>query len=94
MGVWKATEWESNSKWHCNCVDDLGHNSSAWWHPARILGISPAQFIELLLTKYKPDHFSYSKESGFCNWSWDSQDKMREFKNFINRKAREVNYQI
>jgi Uma2 family endonuclease len=94
MAIWKATEWETTSGWHANCVDNLAKGSGAWWHPARILGISPAQFIELLLTKYKPDHFMYSKDTCFCTWSWSDQNKMREFKNFINRKAREANYQI
>lgn len=92
--LYKQVEWESESGWHCNCVDNLANNSGAWWHPARILGITPAQFISLLLDKYKPDYFYCNKETGFCNWSWKSQTKMRLYKNMINAAARKVNYQI
>ena len=94
MAIWKATEWETTSGWHCNCVDDLAKSSAAWWRPARILKISPAQFLEILLTKYKPDNFSYNKETGFCCWSWKSQTQMRLYKNWINAEARKANYQI
>ena len=95
MAVWKASEWESPvSGWHCNCVDNLVGSSAAWWHPARILGISPAQFLMILIERYKPDYFSYSEETGFCCWSWKSQVQMRAYKNWINAEARKVNYQI
>jgi len=93
--LYKLTEWQTASeKWCCNCVDNLGQNSGAWWHPARILGITPAAFISLLLEEYKPDYFYYNKETGFADWTWNDLNKMRKFKNFINKKAREVNYQI
>ena len=92
--VWKATEWESESGWHCNCTDALSKGSGVWYMPARILSISPADFISLLVEKFKPDHFYYNKETGFCNWSWDSQAKMRLYKNWINAEARKKNFQI
>lgn len=92
--LYKQSEWESESGWHCNCIDNLGKNSAAWWHPARILKISPAQFIELLITKFKPDYFYFNKETCFCSWSWKDQSKMRIYKNYINAAARKVDYQI
>jgi len=92
--LWKAEEWKQNGKWYCNCVSNLGKDSGLWYHPARILGISPAAFLELLITKYKPDNFYYNKKSGFCSWSWSSQKQMRTFKNWINAEARKKNYQI
>ena len=52
MAIYKETEWESTSGWHSACVDDLAHNSGAWYMPARVLGISPAQFLELLFENY------------------------------------------
>ena len=92
--LYHQTEWESISGWHCNCVDNLGKNSGAWWHPARILGVSPAQFIAILIERFKPDTFNYSPETCFCSWSWKSQAAMRKYKNWINAEARRVNYQI
>ena len=92
--IWKATEWETISGWHCNCVDNLGKGSGIWYIPARILGISPAAFISLLLEKFKPDNFYYNPETGFCNWSWNNQADERRYKNWINAEARKKNFQI
>ena len=92
--VYKQTEWESPSGWHCNCVDNLGGGSGTWYYPARILGISPAEFVSFLMTNFKPDKFYYDPESCFCSWCWNKQADMRKYKNFINKKAREVNFQI
>ena len=52
------------------------------------------EFIELLITKYKPDNFHYNKDTGFCCWSWKSQVAMRKFKNDINAAARKTNFQV
>ena len=93
--VWKAEEWQGGSGiWYCNCISDLANGSGTWYIPARILGISPAQFISLLFNEYKPDYFHYNKEKSFCMWGWTNQSKERLYKNWINKKAREVNFQI
>lgn len=92
--IFKMTEWETASGWHCNCVDNLAGGSAVWCLPARILKISPADFLKLLLEKYKPDYFYYNPETGFANWAWKSQAKMRVYKNMINAEARKQNFQI
>ena len=93
--LYKMSEWESvGSGWHCGCLDNLAQDSNLWYLPARILGLSPAAFIELLVTKYQPDHFYYNKDSGFLSYSWSNQSKMRVYKNMINAEARKANFQI
>lgn len=93
--IYKLTEWQSSSDiWYCSCVDNLAQNSGAWWLPARVLNISPAEFIKLLLTKYKPDIFSFNKEKCVCIWGWKDQSKMRLYKNWLNAEARKANFQI
>ena len=95
MALYKMTEWESlASGWHCGCVDNLGGGSNLWYLPARILDIAPAEFIELLVTKYQPDSVWYSKEKCVLVYSWKSQTKMRKFKNDMNAAARKKNFQI
>ena len=95
MALYKMTEWESlSSGWYCGCVDNLGGGSNLWYLPARILDISPAEFIELLVTKYKPDNIWYSKENCILCYSWKDQSKMRKFKNDMNAAARKKNFQI
>ena len=95
MSLFKMTEWQSASgKWYCGCIDNLAGDSGAWYLPARILNISPAEFIELLIKKYEPDDIYYNKETGFFSYSWTDQSKMRVFKNWINTKARTAKFQI
>ena len=93
--IFKMTEWQSSSGlWYCNCIDNLAQNSGAWWLPARVLNITPAEFLKLLLSKYKPDVFNFSKEYFFCSWAWKDQSSMRKFKNDMNAAARKANFQI
>jgi len=92
--LYKLTEWESESGWHAGCLDDLGHDSNVWYLPARILGLSPAQFIEWLIKNYKPDHTHFCKDKCLFFFSWSSQSMMRQYKNLINAEARKKNFQI
>ena len=89
------TEWESGSgHWCCNCIDDLGHGSGEWYLPARILDLTPAQFIKFLMENYKPDYYHYNEEKCLFFYSWKKQEDMRKFKRFINAAARKKNFQI
>lgn len=92
--LYKMSEWETSSGWHCGNVEAVGKNSNAWWYPARILKLSPADYIAFVINQYKPDYIHFNKQAFLFTFSWKNQSKMREFKNFINRKARESNFQI
>lgn len=92
--LYKATEWEAMSGWKCGCVDNLKEDSGAWYMPARVLGITPAQFIELVINEYGADRVSFNKDACFFHYAWSSQEKMRKFKNYLNKVAREKNFQI
>ena len=93
--LYKLTEWQDVcGKWHCGCVDDLANGSNMWYLPARILNISPAQYISWVIDNYAPDDIYASKEKCLVFISWTDQNKMRKFKNYINKKAREINFQI
>ena len=92
--LWKAEEWQSSSgRWHCGCLDDLAHDSNAWYLPARILNMTPAQYVKFMIDNYNPNIY-VSAEKCLVFFSWDKQADMRKFKNFINKKARECNFQI
>ena len=92
MTLYKAEEWQgADGKWHIGCISDLGKNSNCWYYPARILDISPCDFITLLIEEYDAE----------CHWlgniliyKWESQTKARKWKNFINKRAREVKFYI
>ena len=94
--LYKMTEWESGAggRWYCNDTSDLGNGSGLWYHPARMLNISPAEFVKMLVEKYKPDYISYNSETNVLVYSWVDQAAMRKFKNAINAESRKRNYMI
>lgn len=87
-------EWRSpTGDWYCNDTNDLGRSQAGfWWVPARMLGLSLDEYVNLLITKFKPDSIYYSQESNVLIYSWKKQSDMREFKRYINKMAREKNF--
>lgn len=94
--LYKASEWQSGSGeyWYCGDVEDLGHHSGAWWIPARILGLTPADYIQWLIDNYHPDRITYSVEHNVLVFAWRDQSKMRKYKNYINAQSRKVNFRF
>lgn len=92
--LYKATEWKTGSgRWVCGCVDNLGQNSNHWVHPARILGLPPADYIKFMVEKFHP-HVWHNEDCSFVGFYWDKQSDMRKYKNYINAEARKISYQI
>ena len=95
MHIYHMEEWQDPiGYWHCNDTNDLAHNSGVWYLPARILNMSPAKYIEWVINTYKPDEVSFGTDATVVSFKWKSQSQMRAFKNFINKKAREKNFEI
>ena len=94
--VYKLSEFQDQGKgyWHCVCVEGLGHSAAQWFVPARILGLSPAAYVKYIIDNFKPDDIYINKEKCLVFFSWKKQSDMRKWKNFINAKAREKNFQI
>lgn len=95
MMLYQCKEWHSESGlWYCEHTDSFPQGVQKWVIPARILGISPAEFLEFLIKNYSPDRIHHNDDYSFVWWAWTDQSKMRLYKNFINKKARECNFQI
>ena len=93
--LYKMSEWESQTGyWHCNCVDNLAGAAGLWWTPARILDLTPAAYIKFVIENFKPDNIYTNSDKCLVFFSWKSQTNCRHFKNYINKKAREKNFQI
>ena len=93
--IYKMVEWEGSSGiWYCNDVSNLAGGSGNWWNAARAWNLTPADFIKLLITKYKPDIFSYSMDKNVLIYGWKNQNNMRVIKNACNAQARKNNFQI
>lgn len=87
-------EWEQNGSWYCNDLSDLCSIRAQWWAPARMLNISPAEYVQLLIDRFAPDKIKYNQEADVLVFSWKSISKMRVFKNWLNAQARKYNYVI
>lgn len=91
----KYTEWDDGfGNWHCNDVSDLCSVRALWWTPARMLNISPAEYVQLLIDKFHPDKIKYFEDTNVLVYSWRKQADMRIFKNWLNAQARKYNYVV
>lgn len=91
----KYVEWTDGiGNWYCNDTSNLSGIAGLWWVPARMLGLSPADYVQLLIEEFKPDEVKYFEDNDVLIYSWKSQVAMRSFKNFINAEARKRNFKV
>jgi hypothetical protein len=85
--------WEgAGGAYFVNDCTDLKSNRGKWWVPARALGISPAAFVELLVTRFHPDNIKYLEEADVLIYSWKKLSDARAFKNWLNAEIRKRNF--
>lgn len=87
-------EWGESGRWYCNDTSDMCSVRALWWAPARMLGISPAEYVKLLIDQFHPDRIAYCEKADVLVYSWRKQADMRAFKNWLNAQARKHNYII
>lgn len=91
----RYSEWQgADNYWHCNDVEDLRHGSGYWWHPARMLGLTPAAYLKKVIDEFQPDEVHHSDDCSYVGWKWKSQTQMRKFKNWINAEARKHQFYL
>lgn len=94
MHLMKYTEWQGARNWYCGDTSDPKSIGAKWWAPARMLNISPAEFVQLLIDKFHPDFIQYNEERDVLVYSWRKQADMRLFKNWLNAQARKHNFNV
>lgn len=87
-------EWGSSGSWYCNDTSDLCSVRALWWAPARMLNISPAEYVQLLIERFHPDRIKYFEDRDVLIYSWKRLDDCRKFKNWLNVEARKRNFII
>ena len=93
--LYRLEEWQGSSGlWYCEHISSYPKGVTKWLVPSRMLGIPADKFITFLIEKYQPDVINHNEDCSYVGWAWKSQAKMRAYKNFINKIAREKNYQI
>ena len=90
----KLSEWqESDGSWHAADISAVGQGSNRWWLVPRALGMSLEDYVQMLITKYKPDRIKYFIDADVLTYSWKSITAMRAFKNQINAMLRKAGAQ-
>ena len=87
----KYTDWTSPSGFtYCNDVSDLTSVRSLWYTPARMLGITPAEYVKLLVERFRPDILKFGNNE--LIYGWKDYSKAHTFVLWINREARNRNF--
>ena len=98
MHQYKASEWQSGTKWHVADVTDLAHDSAVWWIPARMLNLSLEDFILMLVNEYNATIDGWYPEANngksLLLFSWKNYADAYKYLLYINRVARNKNWTI
>lgn len=91
MATIKLVEWQDESGyWHAADTSNLSAGSNQWWLAPRVCRISLTDWVQMIVTKYKPDRIKYSVEYDVLTLAWRSQAAMRKYKNEVNAMIRKV----
>lgn len=94
MHLMRYEEWKGAIGWYCNDTSDFKSIGSKWWAPARMLNISPAEYVKLLVEQFHPDSIMYNEERDVLVYWWRKQEDMRRFKNWLNAQARKYKFYV
>lgn len=86
---YKVSEWQSpTGNWHVNDVSNLSGIAGHWWVPARLLKMTPADYIAWLIKNYQPDEVRWvsDKKLFFFSWNKENYSKAHSYYLFMNRQ--------
>lgn len=94
--LYKMSEWNNGGTWYCNDTTEVGTLASKWWIPARMLKISPVEYVRIIAIDYKADVITYNKEKDVLVFGWRNEHygMMHKFLLWINRESRSRNFII
>lgn len=92
--ILKLSEWEIAGKWYCADTTDLGAGSGNTWFPARMLNITPADYLLLLKDKFHVKNLKIVGEKCNLIFNFETMTDCHSFVLFINREAKERKYFI
>lgn len=90
--LYHVQEWQSTSgRWFCNDVEDLSGVSAKWWIPCRMLGISPIDYILLLINEFKVSEIKYNREKDYLFFYWNNYNDCHKYALWINKCGKRAN---
>lgn len=93
--LYRMSEWQDgNGKWMVNDVEEVSAAPGYWWYPARLLGVTCAEYVKLLHTKYHAQNIWLSESGNVLVFFFNELADARKFKNELNALARKKNFII
>ena len=93
--IYKCAEWQGgDGNWYVNDVTDGNSVAIKWYTPARMLNMALTDYIHMLLKKFNAKIEKYNDVTEVLIFYFVTQAEARQFKNYINRKAREIQFQV
>lgn len=92
--VLRLSEWESNGKYYVSDVTDLARGSGTWWYVSNLLSLSPVDYVKMLIDKFHATGLRYNINSDVLIFYFTSLKDARNYKNFVNKIAREKKFII
>lgn len=93
--LYKMSAWQGGSgKWYCNNIDRLAGATGKWWAPARFLHMSLEDYILMLFNDFDIDDASYFIKTDCLIYSWNKESKCKKFVSWINKQAKQHNWNI
>lgn len=92
--VYKEKEIQMSNVWYSICFDHIGKRYQQWMVPCRILEISPAEYVKLLVEKFNAEVTYSEKYEPFLSRTWKNQLDAVKWRNYINNLARTKEFHI
>lgn len=83
-----------DDNWYVAATADIGKLANKWYVIPYALKMTPFDYVNMLITKFKPDRVSL-REGPFGSvliYSWKKQADMRVYKNWINAQLRKQQF--
>jgi len=91
--IYEETEQEMGVYYYSFCAKILGKKYPQWMIPCRILEITPAEYVKLLVEEYNCTVHWYPP-THFLERKWSSRTYESRWRLFINKKAREKGFRV
>lgn len=91
--LYQEKEFKAGNNYYSVGAAVVGKRYHSWMVPCRILGLTPAEYAKLLIEEFNAN-VVYYPEQKFLSRYWISANDVNRWRLYINREARQKNYQV
>jgi|GEM_PF-3882093 len=91
--LYQEKEFKAGNNYYSIGAAVVGKRYHSWMVPCRILGLTPAEYVKLLIEEFNAI-VTYSPKQKFLSRHWKNVNDFNRWRLYINREARQKNYQV